>query len=88
MKLSELVGKEIVNICNGARLGTIGDSDLVIDHESGEVQSIILPNRGNFVSLWSEKRPLVIPWQSVRKIGSEVVIVEMDETYPKQKYAP
>lgn len=37
MRLSELVGKHIVNIYDGARLGTVGDSDLVIDTETGKL---------------------------------------------------
>ena len=48
MRLSDLVGKEIINIFDGMRLGTIGDSDIVIDPESGEVVSIVLPGRSNF----------------------------------------
>ncbi|KKM12870.1 YlmC/YmxH family sporulation protein [Clostridiales bacterium PH28_bin88] len=78
MKLSELIGKEIVNIYDGARLGTVGDSDLVIDAGSGEVDAIILPGRG-MMSLRSDRNQMVIPWQSVRKIGSEVIIVELDQ---------
>lgn len=85
MRLSELVGKEIINIYDGMRLGTIGDSDLVIDCESGEVVSMILPNRGNFINLWVERQKLVIPWEAVKKIGREVIVVELDQTHPRLK---
>lgn len=81
MRLSEMVGKEIVNIYDGGRLGVVGDSDLVIDEESGRVQSIILPNRGNFVSFWVDRQHLVIPWEAVKKIGTEVIIVDLDHTH-------
>ena len=30
------MGKEIVNIYNGARLGVVGESDLAIDLETGK----------------------------------------------------
>jgi len=83
MRLSDLVGKEIINIVDGARLGVVGDSDVVIDIETGCIQSIILPNRGNFLSFWaSDRQHLVIPWPAVKKIGSEVIIVELDQSYP------
>lgn len=81
MRLSELVGKEIVNIYNGARLGVVGESDLLIDDHSGEIESIILPSKANLVNFWSEKSQMIIPWQAVKKIGSEVIIVELDESY-------
>jgi YlmC/YmxH family sporulation protein len=82
MRLAELVGKEIVNIHDGARLGVVGESDLAIDAESGQVQSIILPRRANLLTLWMERQQLVIPWEAVKKIGSEVIVVELDRTNP------
>lgn len=81
MRLGELIGKEIVNIYDGARLGAVGESDLVIDAETGQIESIVLPNKGNFISLWLDKQQLVIPWQSVKKIGTEVIIVDLDGTH-------
>lgn len=85
MRLGELAGKEIVNLCTGARLGVIGESDLVIDGESGFVRSIILPRRTNLLNLWLDRQQLVIPWEAVRKIGSEVVVVELDQMNPRIK---
>lgn len=82
MRMCELVGKEIVNICNGSRLGVVGDSDIAINIDSGEIQSIILPRKSNFINLWVDKQHLVIPWEAVRKVGSEVIIVEMDQSNP------
>ncbi|MDA8233972.1 MAG: YlmC/YmxH family sporulation protein [Clostridia bacterium] len=89
MRISELVGKEIVNIVDGARLGVVGDSDVVIDLETGYIESIILPNRGNVLSFWAANRQhLVIPWQSIKKIGTEVIIVELDQSNPNpNRYA-
>lgn len=86
MRLSELVGKEIINLNDGARLGVVGESDVVIEINSGQIESIILPNKGNMFNFWGgEKNQLVIPWQSIKKIGSEVIIVELDDTYPSLK---
>ncbi|QGG48232.1 Sporulation YlmC/YmxH family protein [Heliorestis convoluta] len=82
MRLSDLVGKEIVNITSGARLGTVGDSDLVIDEVTGEIDAIILPARNSLVGFWTDRQHLLIPWDSIVKIGAEVVIVELDDTYP------
>ena len=46
MRMGELAGKEIINIGNGVRLGVIGESDMSIDVESGDIKTIILPRRG------------------------------------------
>lgn len=88
MRLGELVGKEIVNINNGARLGVIGESDVTVDVDTGMIASIILPRRSNFINMWMDKQQMVIPWNSIRKIGEEVIIVEMDQCNPVfQKYS-
>lgn len=76
-----MAGKEIINIFDGVRLGTIGESDLVIDPMTGEVASIVLPQRSGFWNNWLERRELVIPWSTVKKIGNEVIIVDLDRTY-------
>lgn len=83
MRLTELVGKEIINLYDGARLGVVGDSDLTIDADSGQVQSIILPRRPNLLNIWAERQHVVIPWEAVKKVGSEVIVVELDHTTPR-----
>ncbi len=81
-RLSDLEGKEVINLVDGARLGVIGEPDMVIDINTGEIQSIILPRKNNLISLWMDRQRLIIPWHSVKKIGNEVIIVELDNTVP------
>ncbi|MEL7623260.1 MAG: YlmC/YmxH family sporulation protein [Clostridiales bacterium] len=83
MRLSELIGKDIINLQNGGRLGMAADSDLLIQEETGIIESIILPGRGSFLGLW-EKDALTVPWSAVKKIGSEVIIMDLDETIPRR----
>ncbi len=85
MRLNELVGKEMVNIYDGMRMGTVGESDMVVDHETGKIVSIILPNRGNMLNFWTDRQKLVIPWESVKKIGREVIVVDIDHTHMRLK---
>ncbi len=85
MRLNDLVGKEMVNIYDGMRMGTVGESDMVVDHETGQIVSIILPNKGNALNFWTERQKLVIPWEAVKKIGREVIVVEIDNTHMRLK---
>ncbi|HHY60020.1 MAG TPA: YlmC/YmxH family sporulation protein [Clostridia bacterium] len=78
MRLSEFAGKEIINIFDGARLGTVNESDLIIDADTGYVESIVLPARFPFLGWRGRQHLLVIPWQAVRKIGEQVIVVEME----------
>ena len=54
---------------------------LTIDPEGGEIESIVIPKRSNFFNLWSERQEMVVPWNNVKKIGTEVIIVYLDQTY-------
>lgn len=85
MRLNDLVGKEMVNIYDGMRMGTVGESDMLVDQESGQIISIILPNRGNAFNFWADRQKLVIPWEAVKKIGREVIVVELDATHMRLK---
>lgn len=76
--LSDLAGKEIINLHDGAKLGLIGDADLAVS-QSGSIEAIILTSRSGFAGFLGERERdiLVIPWQSIRKVGTEVVIVDL-----------
>jgi len=85
VRLNELVGKEMINIYDGMKIGTVGDSDMVIDQETGNIVSIILPNRGNALNFWANRQKLVVPWQAVKKVGREVIVVDLDNTHMRLK---
>lgn len=74
MELSRLSRKEIINLHDGARLGFVGDSDLIIDHQTGNIESIIISPKGMKSRM---TRELVIPWAAIKKIGDEVLIVDI-----------
>jgi YlmC/YmxH family sporulation protein len=61
LRLNDLEGKEMVNIYDGMRMGTVGESDMVVDPETGDIVSIILPNRGNLLNFWADRQKIVIP---------------------------
>ena len=76
MRLSELADKRIINLFDGEILGNAGDSDLMIEAASGKVVEILIPSfRGGEKA---SKRPLSIPWGDVKKIGSEVIVVDVE----------
>lgn len=80
MRLSDLAGKNIVNIYDGVRLGVIYEPNLSFDPETGKIEQLYLGGRNGFTGLWSEKNSLQIPWQAVQKIGQEVVIVDLGQS--------
>jgi len=91
MLLSDLGGKEIINLYDGAKLGLVGDADLAIG-PNGVIEAIILNSRAGFGGLFGsfadrERDLLVIPWQTIKKIGSEVIIVDLQNIDRSRKYS-
>lgn len=79
MRLMELGNKEIVNLNNGGRLGLVADSDLIIDEETGEIISLLVPNRKiSMRILGMESQGIEIPWSAIRKVGYDMIIIELD----------
>ena len=77
MRLSQLAGKNIVNIYDGSRLGSVQESDLLFEAETGEIIEMIIPPRSSRWSGHSERGALRIPWRAIHKIGREVMIVDL-----------
>lgn len=68
--------KEVINICDGKRLGYV--QDVCAELESGRITSIIVPGRSNrLVSLFSTNNDIVIPWEKIRCIGDDLILVEI-----------
>ncbi|MGI6553236.1 MAG: YlmC/YmxH family sporulation protein [Bacillota bacterium] len=82
LKVSDLRMRDVINIVDGRRLGAIKDIDL--DLEEGRIRSIILPGTGRFMGWLGRNDDLVIPWEKIRKLGVDVILVEMpNATDPK-----
>lgn len=73
-KTSELREREVVNILDGRRLGLA--SDLEIEAETGRIKAIVVPGPGKFLWLFGKNDEFVIPWERIRKIGVDVILVE------------
>lgn len=83
MRLSELSGKEVINMGDGARLGIIGECELTFNGLTGEIDAVLLPMRQGFMSFLGESKVSAIPWKSIRKIGNDVIIIDLN--YPNQQ---
>ena len=83
-KTSELSEREVVNILDGKRLGLA--SDLEIDAETGKIVAIVVPGPGKFLWVFGKSEDFVIPWERIKKIGVDVILVEtpnyVDEKAP------
>ena len=67
--------KEVININNAKRLGYV--QDVCADLETGTITSIIVPGESKIKSMFSNTEDIVIPWQNIRCIGDDMILVEI-----------
>ena len=83
MTLRELSGKDVIRLKNGENLGRI--DDLAFDENGGRLQSVILCGRAHCFGLLGCDDDLILPWESIRSIGTDVVMVDADPLPGKRR---
>ncbi|MFC4023102.1 YlmC/YmxH family sporulation protein [Oceanobacillus longus] len=77
MRFREMSDKEIINVNEGTRMGILGQTDLEIDEVTGQIESFIIPNYKWF-GLVKEGEETKIRWNSIKKIGEDMIMIETD----------
>ncbi|RSD27974.1 YlmC/YmxH family sporulation protein [Mesobacillus subterraneus] len=78
MKLSELGGKEIVDVKRAERLGVLGQTDLEINERTGQIEALIIPSLKWF-GLRKQGGEVRVPWKHIKKIGSDMIIIDIPD---------
>ncbi len=79
MTYSELKRKEVINTCDGRRLGNICDLSLSDD---GRITAILVPGEFSLQTLFKPEN-CVIPWNLVVMIGDDVILVDIGKPKPR-----
>lgn len=82
-RIAELRLKEVINICDGCRLGYV--NDLVVDVLCGRVVALVVPSCGWFFGLIGRGEEYVIPWDVIEKIGDDIILVRWESHRSSQK---
>lgn len=83
-RISDLKGREVINIADGRSLGRI--MDLEFDTSTGKIHAFMVPGRR--MSWFRSVLPgddVVIGWDQIQKIGEHVILVNIDGLVPSQK---
>jgi len=77
MSFSEIRRKDVINIRDGRKLGR--PIDLILN-DSACVQALVVPGRsgGLLGFLKPDREGWAIPWGRVRRIGDDVILVEVE----------
>lgn len=73
IKTSDLRLKNVIEINDGKKLGNI--SDIEFDLETGKITGIVVPGYEKFLGFFHKGEDVIIPWEKINKIGSDVILV-------------
>lgn len=82
-RVTNLHGKEIIDIRSGNRYGYVGD--LEIDLETGRVRALVIPGRLRLFGLLGREKEKVFLWENVRRFGEDIILVEDNEALMPEK---
>ncbi|MCL1802841.1 MAG: YlmC/YmxH family sporulation protein [Eubacteriaceae bacterium] len=78
MLLFSMNGRTVVNIATGEKIGSLSSCNLKVDEETGTIEAILLPkSRLSALFARDESDYTEIPWQNIKKIGIDTIIVEI-----------
>ncbi|MDS1029588.1 YlmC/YmxH family sporulation protein [Bacillota bacterium LX-D] len=77
IKVSDLRTLDVINVLDGRSLGVIKDIDL--DIEQGKINALVLPgtSTSRFMGLFGKNEDMVISWDKIKKLGVDVILVEV-----------
>lgn len=73
--INNLKMMEVIDVLTGSKLGFI--KDFKIDADEYKIISIILP--GQKESWFSKNEDIELPWESIQKVGVDVILVQSNE---------
>ena len=74
LRLSDLQNKSVVNVSDGKNIGNIIDLEI---KEDGTAIGLIVEKYKFLISSFSSKKELIIKWDQIKKIGKDVILVNI-----------
>lgn len=70
----DLKQREVINVNNGKILGFV--VDINAEFGKGTIKSIVVAQTGKLIKSLTGKNTIEIPWDKVRVIGDDVILVD------------
>ena len=80
---TELRNKEVINVLSGRLLGNV--CDVIVDLRRNIVLGLVVPGNKSFFNIFKPCQEIFIPYNSICKVGEDVILVEIVECSTKKK---
>lgn len=72
-RITDMHDKEVINVCDGQRLGFVDDVE--VDTCTAQIVSIVISGRSKLCGLMGREPDIVICWKDIEVIGEETILV-------------
>ena len=72
-RISDMHNKEVINVCDGNRLGYV--DDLEVDTCTAQITALVICGRNRLFGLLGRDSDIVIQWKDIEVIGDETILV-------------
>ncbi len=73
-RIQDLRRKEVINVCDGCRLGFVDDVDVKLPE--GQVVAIVVYGPCRFFGLFGRGEEFYIPWECIQRVGDDIILVD------------
>ena len=71
----DLRDKEVINLCDGAKLGC--PTDFEVDCCDGRIIALVIEGQGGFLG-FGQSKDIIIPWCKIDRIGEDAILVRLE----------
>ena len=73
-RIKNLRCKEVINICDGCRLGFVSDVDVRVPE--GQVVAVVVQGPCRFFGLFGRGEEYYVPLECIQRIGDDIILVD------------
>ena len=73
-RIREIRCKEVINICDGCRLGFVSDTEIRIPE--GQVVAVVVQGPCRFFGLFGRGEEYYVPWECIQRIGDDIILID------------
>ena len=72
-RISDMHNKEVINVCDGTRLGYV--DDLEVDTCTAQITALVIYGRNRLLGLLGRESDIIIQWKDIEVVGDETILV-------------
>ena len=72
-RITDMHDKEVINICDGTRLGYV--DDLEVDTCSAQITALVICGRSRLFGILGRDPDIVVQWKDIEVVGDETILV-------------